>query len=183
MKAITHNRYGSSDVLRLDEVVTPAPGADEVLVRVHAAGAGPEVWHVVTGRPCFVRLMGFGVRAPKQRVPGRDLAGAVEAVGSAVSEFQPGDEVFGSGRGALAESCGKTPDDAQGAVDMTTATQVGQAGLQGWRAKVADGIAKPVADHTKLNEDQVRAVVGAAFFILAVIYIANSVRALARQPR
>jgi NADPH:quinone reductase-like Zn-dependent oxidoreductase len=103
MKAITQDRYGSSDVLRLDEVATPAPGADEVLVRVHAAGAGPEVWHVMTGRPYFVRLMGFGVRAPKQRVPGRDLAGTVEAVGSAVSEFQPGDEVFGSGRGTLAE--------------------------------------------------------------------------------
>jgi hypothetical protein len=66
---------------------------------------------------------------------------------------------------------------------MTTATQAGQAGLQGWRAKVADGIAKPVASHTSLTEDQVRAVVGAAFFILAVIYVVNSVRALARQAR
>src|SRR4051795_1170574 len=109
MKAITQNRYGSSDVLRLDEVVTPAPGADEVLVRVHAAGAGPEVWHVMTGRPYFVRLMGFGVRAPKQRVPGRDLAGTVEAVGSAVSEFQRGDEVFGSGRGTLASTPALAP--------------------------------------------------------------------------
>src|SRR3954452_6953654 len=103
MKAITQNRYGSSDVLRLDEIATPAPGGDEALVRVHAAGAGPEGWHVMTGRPDFVPLMFFGVRAPKQRVPGRDLAGTVEAVGSAVSEFQPGDEVFGSGRGSLAE--------------------------------------------------------------------------------
>jgi len=103
MKAITQDRYGSSDVLRLDEVATPAPAAGEVLVRVHAAGVGPEVWHIMTGRPYFVRLMGFGVRAPKQRVPGRDLAGTVEAVGSVVTEFQPGDEVFGSGRGTLAE--------------------------------------------------------------------------------
>src|SRR3954451_22805403 len=80
------------------------------------------------------------------------------------------------------EGCGKTsPDDVQGAVDMTTATQAGQAGLQGWRAKAADAIAKPVANHTNLNEDQVRAVVGAAFFILAVIYVANSLRALARS--
>ncbi len=66
---------------------------------------------------------------------------------------------------------------------MTTATQAGQAGLQGWRAKVADGIARPVASHTKLDEDQVRAVVGATFFILSVIYIANAVRALAQQGR
>src|SRR5918911_1927354 len=103
MKAITQDRYGSSDVLRLDEVATPAPGADEVLVRVHAAGVGPEVWHIMTGRPYLVRLMGVGVRAPKQRVLGRDLAGTVEAVGSATTGFQPGDEVFGSGRGTLAE--------------------------------------------------------------------------------
>src|ERR671918_1622883 len=114
MKAITQDRYGSSDVLRLDEVATPAPGADEVLVRVHAAGVGPEVWHIMTGRPYFVRLMGFGVRAPKQRVPGRDLAGTVEAVGSAVTEFQPGDEVFGSGRGALAEyACAAAADEGK----------------------------------------------------------------------
>jgi hypothetical protein len=64
-----------------------------------------------------------------------------------------------------------------------TATQAGQAGLQGWRAKVADAIATPVASHTKLNEDQVRAVVGAAFFVLAVVYIANAVRALIQQGR
>src|SRR4051795_1750641 len=103
MKAMTQDRYGSSDVLTLNEVATPVPGADEILVRVHAAGVGPEVWHVMTGRPYFVRLMGLGVRAPKQRIPGRDLAGTVEAVGSAATHFQPGDEVFGSGRGTLAE--------------------------------------------------------------------------------
>ena len=73
------------------------------------------------------------------------------------------------------------PYDAHGAVDVTTATQAGQAGLQGWRAKFADRIAKPVANHTNLNEDQVRAVVGAAFFILSVIYVVNVVRALAQH--
>jgi NADPH:quinone reductase-like Zn-dependent oxidoreductase len=103
MKAMTQDRYGSSDVLRLNEVATPVPGADEILVRVHAAGVGPEVWHVMTGRPFFVRLMGFGVRAPKQRVPGRDFAGTVAAVGSTATKFQPGDEVFGSARGTLAQ--------------------------------------------------------------------------------
>jgi len=111
MKAMMQDRYGSSDVLRLDEVATPAPGADEVLVRVHAAGVGPEVWHLMTGRPYLVRLMGLGVRAPKHPVPGRDLAGTVEAVGSAATEFQPGDEVFGSGRGTLAEyTCASAAD-------------------------------------------------------------------------
>ena len=116
MKAITQDRYGSSDVLRLDEVATPAAGADEVLVRVQAAGVGPEVWHIMSGRPYFVRLMGFGVRAPKQRVPGRDLAGTVEAVGGAVTEFQPGDEVFGSGRGTLAQyACAAAADEGRSA--------------------------------------------------------------------
>src|ERR687885_1530850 len=114
MKAITQDRYGSSSVLRLDEVATPAPGADEVLVRVRAAGIGPEVWHVMTGRPYLVRLMGVGVRAPKQRIPGRDLAGTVEAVGRATTAFQPGDEVFGSGRGTLAEyACAGAADVAK----------------------------------------------------------------------
>jgi hypothetical protein len=66
---------------------------------------------------------------------------------------------------------------------MTTATQAGQAGLQGWRAKVADGIAEPIANRTGLNEDQVRGLIGAAFFILAVVYVANATRALVRQTR
>ena len=114
MKAMTQDHYGSSSVLRLDEVATPAPGADEVLVRVRAAGIGPEVWHLMTGRPYLVRLMGVGVRAPKQRVPGRDLAGTVEAVGSATTAFHPGDEVFGSGRGTLAEyACAGAADVAK----------------------------------------------------------------------
>jgi NADPH:quinone reductase-like Zn-dependent oxidoreductase len=103
MKAITQDRYGSSDVLSLGEVAVPAPAADEILVRVHAVGVGPEVWHAMTGRPYLMRLMGFGLRAPKQRVPGRDFAGTVEAVGRAATGFQPGDEVYGSGRGTLAE--------------------------------------------------------------------------------
>ena len=103
MRAITQDRYGSSDVLRLDEVGTPAFAEDEILVRVRAAGVGPEVWHLMTGRPSFVRLMGFGLRAPKARIPGRDVAGIVEVVGSAVSGFHPGQEVFGSCRGSFAE--------------------------------------------------------------------------------
>jgi NADPH:quinone reductase-like Zn-dependent oxidoreductase len=103
MKAMTQDRYGSADVLALEEIDTPAIGDDEVLIRVRAAGAGPEVWHLMTGRPYFVRLMGFGLRAPKARVPGRDVAGIVEAVGNGVTDFQQGDEVYGSCRGAFAE--------------------------------------------------------------------------------
>jgi hypothetical protein len=66
---------------------------------------------------------------------------------------------------------------------MTTATQAGQAGLQGWRAKVADGVAEPVSKRTPLDEDQVRAVIGAAFFVLAVVYIVNAARELVKATR
>jgi NADPH:quinone reductase-like Zn-dependent oxidoreductase len=103
MKAMTQDRYGSADVLALDDIPVPVAGDDEVLIRVRAAGIGPDVWHLMTGRPYFVRLMGVGLRKPKVRVVGRDVAGSVEAVGRNVSEFQPGDEVFGNCRGALAE--------------------------------------------------------------------------------
>jgi NADPH:quinone reductase-like Zn-dependent oxidoreductase len=103
MKGITQDRYGSSGVLALEEIDRPAARENEVLIRVRAAGVGPDVWHLMTGRPYFVRLMGFGLRRPKARVPGRDVAGSVEAVGRDVTEFQPGDEVFGTCRGAFAE--------------------------------------------------------------------------------
>jgi NADPH:quinone reductase-like Zn-dependent oxidoreductase len=103
MKAMTQDRYGSADVLALDDIAVPVAGDDEVLIRVRAAGIGPDVWHLMTGRPYLVRLMGVGLRKPKTRVVGRDVAGSVEAVGRNVTEFQPGDEVFGNCRGALAE--------------------------------------------------------------------------------
>ncbi len=103
MRAITQDRYGSADVLTLDDIEKPAVGDDEVLIRVRAAGVGPDVWHLMTGRPYFVRLMGFGLRRPKARVVGRDVAGRVEAVGRDVTQFRPGDEVFGTCRGAFAE--------------------------------------------------------------------------------
>jgi hypothetical protein len=66
---------------------------------------------------------------------------------------------------------------------MTTATRAGQAGLQGWREKVADGVAPPVAQRTKLSEEQVRAIIGGAFFVLAVIYVANAIKDLVQQAR
>jgi NADPH:quinone reductase-like Zn-dependent oxidoreductase len=95
MKAIVQDRYGPPEVLRLAEVDRPQVGDDEVLVRVRATSVHPDVWHVVSGLPYVLRLMGAGVRRPKQRVPGTDLAGQVEAVGRNVTRFRPGDEVFG----------------------------------------------------------------------------------------
>ena len=103
MKAVTRDTYGSAHVLALSDVDVPAVTNDDVLVRVHAAGVGPDVWHLMTGMPYLVRLAGVGLRKPKMRVLGRDLAGSVEALGKNVRQFQPGDEVYGTCDGAFAE--------------------------------------------------------------------------------
>jgi NADPH:quinone reductase-like Zn-dependent oxidoreductase len=102
-RAIVQDRYGSVDVLELREIEKPEIGNDEVLVRVHAAGVDPGVWHLMTGLPYVVRVMGFGFRAPKARVRGTDVAGSVEAVGANVTRFRPGDAVFGACDGSFAE--------------------------------------------------------------------------------
>jgi len=78
---------------------------------------------------------------------------------------------------------GRTLSASDQETDMATATQLGQTGLQGWREKVADGISQPIANRAPLDEDQVRAVVGAAFFVLAVIYVAKTISAATRQAR
>jgi NADPH:quinone reductase-like Zn-dependent oxidoreductase len=103
MQAIVQDQYGSADVLKLQQVDKPAVGLDDVLVRVHAAGLHIGDWHVMTGQPYLMRIIGFGFRAPKARVRGIDVAGVVEAVGQNVTQFQAGDEVFGTCDGAFAE--------------------------------------------------------------------------------
>lgn len=95
MKAIVQDKYGSSDDLELREVDKPAVGDDEVLVRVRAASLHPDVWHVVSGRPYVLRLMGAGFSKPTNPIPGTDMAGVVESVGKNVTRFRRGDEVFG----------------------------------------------------------------------------------------
>lgn len=96
MKAILQDRYGSPDqALRVGDIPAPEAGPGQVLVRVRAASLHPDVWHVVTGRPFVLRLMGSGLGRPKNPVPGTDLAGQVEAVGPGVTRFRPGDRVFG----------------------------------------------------------------------------------------
>jgi NADPH:quinone reductase-like Zn-dependent oxidoreductase len=103
VKAIARDTYGSVDVLELRDVPRPVAGEGEVLVRVHAAGVDAGVWHLLTGLPYLLRLMGYGLRAPAVPVLGREVAGRVEAVGAGVTRFRPGDEVFGFCEGAFAE--------------------------------------------------------------------------------
>ena len=103
MRAIVQDSYGSTDVLRPAEIAKPEIAANEVLVKVVAAGMDRGTWHVMTGKPYLMRVMGFGFRRPKNRVPGLDVAGTVVAVGSEVTRFQPADEVFGMSRGSFAE--------------------------------------------------------------------------------
>ena len=106
MKAIVYHNYGSPDVLNLEEVQKPAPKADEVLIKVHAASVNAADWRLMRGEPFFVRLES-GLLKPKNKILGADIAGRVEAVGRHVTRFQPGDEVFGdlseSGWGGFAE--------------------------------------------------------------------------------
>src|SRR5262245_18821447 len=103
VQAIVQDRDGSADVLELREVPRPAIGDDDVLLRVRAASVHAGDWHVMTGQPYLMRVLGFGFRGPKARVRGMDAAGTVEAVGRNVTHFRPGDEVFGTCDGAFAE--------------------------------------------------------------------------------
>jgi len=104
MRATVIDRYGTPDVLRLEEVDTPVPGDGQVLVRVRASSVNPYDWHFLTGRPKLFRPAFGGLRRPKYRILGADLAGQVEAVGSNVTRFVPGDEVYGqTAAGAYAE--------------------------------------------------------------------------------
>ena len=103
MQAIVYGRYGSPDVLELAEVEMPVVGDDEVLVKVRAASVNPYDWHFMRGEPIIARPQLGGLRKPKSTRLGVDVAGEVEAVGRNVSEFRPGDEVFGVCQGAFAE--------------------------------------------------------------------------------
>ncbi len=106
MKAIIYTQYGSPDVLQLKEVGKPTPKENEVLVKIHAASANPLDWHFMRGAPFLARLEA-GLFKPKNPMLGADIAGRVEAVGSRVTQFQPGDDVFGdislNGLGGFAE--------------------------------------------------------------------------------
>jgi NADPH:quinone reductase-like Zn-dependent oxidoreductase len=156
MRAIVRDEYGPRDVLELRDIGRPSIGDDEVLVRVRAAGVDRGVWHVMTGLPYPIRLAGFGLRAPKNPVIGSDVAGVVEAVGEDVSRFQPGDEVFGIGKGSYAEYvCARedklAPKPANLTFEQAAAVAVsGLTALQGLR------------DHGKVRPMQEVLIIGAS---------------------
>lgn len=103
MKAIRYRKYGSPDVLEYEEVPKPVPTEDEVLLQVRAASVNPYDWHFMRGTPYIVRIVASGLRRPKFTGLGADVAGRVESVGDRVTQFKPGDAVFGTCKGSFAE--------------------------------------------------------------------------------
>src|SRR5215212_2912381 len=144
MKAIVRDRFGPPDVLRLEEVDVPEVGDDDVLVRVRASSINRADWYDVTGTPWVARPM-MGVRRPKSREVGGDLAGTVEAVGKDVADLQPGDEVFGGGGGSYAEYALTRPGLARKPANVTfeEAAAVPVAGLTALQALRDHGQVQP----------------------------------------
>ncbi len=158
MTAIVHDRYGDApeDVLRLAEVNKPTVAAGEILVRVHAASVDRGTWHIMAGLPYPIRVAGFGLRRPKHLNPGRSLAGTVVAVGTDVTGFEPGDEVFGSCDGSFAEYARVSTDrlaPKPASLSFAEAAAVPISALTALQA---------VRDHARVTVGQKVAIVGAS---------------------
>ena len=156
MKAIVQGAYGSADVLALREIETPGFRDDEVRIRVVAAGVDRGAWHLMTGVPYVMRIFGVGVRKPKVRVPGTNLAGRVDAVGRNVTRFHPGDEVYGTCKGSFAEyACAREDRLAPKPANLTfeQAAGVPHAGFAALQA---------LRDHGKVQPGQQVLIVGAS---------------------
>jgi NADPH:quinone reductase-like Zn-dependent oxidoreductase len=156
MKAIVQDTYGSADVLELRDIGTPEITGGEVLVRVHAAAVDRGVWHLMTGLPYPVRLSGYGLRAPKTPVPGTSMAGVVQAVGHEVTRFQPGDEVFGIGKGAFAEHAHAPENKLAPKPANLTFEQAAAVGVSGLTAL------QGLRDHGRLQPGQTVLITGAS---------------------
>jgi len=156
MKAIVQDSYGPADVLELRDVESPRIGDDEVLVRVHAASVDRAVAHLMSGKPYLVRLMGFGLRRPKAPTPGTGLAGRVETAGKDVTQFRPGDEVYGTGDGAFAEYARAKADKLAPKPASVTFEQAAAVPHGGFTALQA------LRDQGKVQEGQSVLIVGAS---------------------
>jgi NADPH:quinone reductase-like Zn-dependent oxidoreductase len=155
MKAIVQDEYGSPDVLELRDIDIPEIADDEVLLRVHAAGVDRGVWHLMTGLPYLTRLA-FGLRAPKNPVPGMDVAGVVEAVGKNVTRLQPGEEVFGIGKGSYAEYALAREDKLAPKPASLTFEQAAVVAISGLSAL------QGLRDHGRLEPNQKVLIIGAS---------------------
>src|SRR5215217_1174315 len=156
MKAIVRDTYGSPELLELRDIDKPEIADDEVLVRVHAAGVGRDVWHIMTGLPYPIRLAGYGLRAPKNPVVGSDVAGVVEAVGKNVTRFQPGDGVFGIGKGSYAEYVCAREDKLAHKPANLTFEQAAVVAISGLTAL------QGLRDHGRVEPEQKVLVIGAS---------------------
>jgi NADPH:quinone reductase-like Zn-dependent oxidoreductase len=156
MKAIVQDAYGSADVLGLRDIDQPVVGDGDVLVRVRAAGVDQGVWHVMAGLPYPIRLAGYGLRRPKSPVPGMDMAGVVEAVGNDVTRVQPGDEVFGVGRGSFAEYALAIEDQLAPKPANLTFEQAAVVAVSGSTAL------QGLRDHGKVGPGQTVLIIGAS---------------------
>jgi NADPH:quinone reductase-like Zn-dependent oxidoreductase len=156
LKAIVRDTYGSPEVLELREIAMPKIADEEVLVHVHAAGVGRDVWHIMTGLPYPIRLAGYGFRAPKNPVIGSDMAGVVEALGKNVTRFQPGDEVFGIGKGSYAEYVCAREDKLAPKPTNLTFEQAAVVAIMGSTALQA------LRDHGKVRPGQELLIIGAS---------------------
>src|SRR3989442_1214190 len=156
MKAVVRDRYGSTDVLQLEEVARPVVNDGEVLVRVHAAGVDRGVWHVMAAQHYLIRIAGYGLRAPKNPALGMDLAGIVAAVGTNVTRFQAGDEVFGVGTGSFAEYATAREDKLALKPQNLTFEQAAAVGVSGSTALQA------VRDHGRVEPGQEGLIMGAS---------------------
>jgi NADPH:quinone reductase-like Zn-dependent oxidoreductase len=142
MRALLQTGYGGPDVFRLGTAARPTAGAGEVVVRVHAAAVDRGTWHLMTGRPYLMRLMGFGFSAPKQPVPGLDLSGTVVEVGAGVTRFHVGDVVFGFGFGSFAEYARASADKLAHAPKTVSLEDAGVLAVSGITALQALDAAK-----------------------------------------
>jgi NADPH:quinone reductase-like Zn-dependent oxidoreductase len=156
MQAAVRRRYGLVEEVRVEPVGRPAIGDREVLVRVRAAGVDRGVWHLMAGKPYLMRIAGFGLRAPRNPVLGRELAGVVEAAGAGVSDFGPGDEVFGVGEGTFAELAPARAGKLAPKPQNITFEQAAAVGISGQTALQA------VRDHGRVADGQKVLVIGAS---------------------
>jgi NADPH:quinone reductase-like Zn-dependent oxidoreductase len=146
MRAVVQAAFGSAVVLHVEEIDRPTIGDDEALIRVHAAGMDRGTWHLMAGRPYMFRLMGAGLRAPKNLVSGLDVAGTVVAAGPHVTRFEVGDEVFGISRGSFAEyACAREDKLARKPANLTfdQAAAVAVSGLTALQSLTGIGHIEP----------------------------------------